>query len=56
MYEQYGSIQGYLETLGIPEFLDTSGSIKRKTFAMKLLTNVTFTHCSSVQCLEIFPQ
>ena len=47
MYKQYGSVQGYLETPRYPWFY--------QTFVMKLLTNIAFTHCSSVQCLEIFP-
>ena len=40
MYKQYGSIQGYLETCRYPWF--------HQTFVMKRLTNIAFTHCSSV--------
>jgi len=47
MYKQYGSVQGYPETPRYPWF--------HQPFVMKLLTNIAFTHCSSIHCLELFP-
>jgi len=53
MYEQYGSVQGYLETPRYP-------GVSRypwfhQTFVMKQLTNIAFTHCSSIvlYCIEL---
>ena len=40
VYKRYGSVQRYLETPRHPWF--------HQTFVMKLLTNIAFTHCSSV--------
>jgi len=43
-----------MQNIQLVTMYEQYGSIKRNALILKLLTNITFTHCSSVQCLKYF--